>query len=334
MRMITFMKYTVLPVILLFFIMPQTVSAVPSFTASPLVIDIDAEARDILTHEITIKNTGSAPLTVYPTVNNISLDEGGTIQEFLPPVESDRTASLSSWIEISRAGIKLPRGESKTIPITIRINPNPIPGEYHAFIGFGFGRNRDEAEQLVRIGRAPGTVVTVAIKDNRSELLKLSRFIVDRFITSGKNESAVYTINNPGDKELVPTGEIIFYNNRGAEVASLVVNPERESIAPGAQKEFNAEVPANGLFGKYKAFLSVEYGSQLASVQDTAFFYVFPMTTIFIILGVILVLVSIGAIIVHRRYIDEAVVDDSVQLPLHIRETHSDAKDHDIDLKQ
>lgn len=321
--------------ILLFIaLIPQLAAAAPSYTVSPLVIDTGAEPRDILTREITLTNTGTQPLTLYPSVNNISLDDGGTIQEFLPPVESDRTASLASWIEISRSGIKLAKNETKTVPITIRVNPNPKPGVYHAFIGFGFGRNQTEAEKMVAIGRAPGAVLTVTISDEKNEFLRLSKFIINRFVTSGENEGATYTITNPGDEPLTPSGEIIFYNNHGSEVGSLPVNPNGETIAPGDKKEFLASVPVSGLFGKYKAYLTVEYGSQVASVNDTAFFYVLPLKLILLLLGGVCIVVIFFALLIHKRYLDETEMDDSDQLPVHFRESTSDSKEHDINLKQ
>jgi hypothetical protein len=307
-----------------------------SYTIAPLIIDTKAEPRDIITKTITITNTGAQPVTLFPTVNNISLTEGGTIEEFLPPVMSDRTASLASWIEISRRGIDLPMNGSKTIDLTLRINPNPQPGVYHAFIGFGFGGNQDEAVAQVARGQAPGTIVTVTIEDKKREFLKLSRFIIDRFVTKTGNQAAVYTIRNPGDETLIPEGEIIIYDGKGAEVAALKVNEEGQSIPPGEERQFNATVPTSGLFGKYKAFLSVEYGSaQLASLQDTVFFYVFPLKTILIIFGILAVIVAVLSTYIHRRYMNEEEVDDSEYLSFHVRDMHTaESKEHDIDLKK
>ncbi len=304
------------------------------YIVSPLVIDERVEARDIITKDITITNTGSYPITIYPTVNNISLREGGTIEEFLQPVESDRTTSLASWIEISRLGLDIRSGETKTIPLTLRINPNPVPGTYHALVGFGNGGNRDEAERIVKSGGAPGTVITVTIEDKKSEFLKLSRFVVDKFILKPENQSAVFTFNNPGDEVITPEGEIIFYDGRGREVGVVEVNPEHTSIKPGEEKEFTATVPIQGLLGKYKAYLSVEYGiKQRASLQDTSFFYVFPMKSIGMTLGTILIIVIMIAWHIHRKYFDTAG-DESERLTVHIRNGEREAKDHDIDLKK
>lgn len=324
-----------LPAALLFIMFsPFAAHAAVVYSATPLVIDIDVQARDITSRDITLKNTGDQPVTLYPTVNNISLSEGGGIEEFLPPVESDRTASLASWIEVSRLGVDLKPGETRTIPVTFRIHPEPKPGTYHAFIGFGYGRNRDEAEKQVASGQAPGTVVTLTIEEKTNTFLKLSRFIVDRFVTTANNQAAVYTFSNPGDEEVVPQGEIIFYDKRGEEIGMVKVNEERLSIPPGGEHVFKAHVPTDGLFGKYKAFLSVEYGSaQRGTVQDTSFFYVFPTKVLIMLFVLIVAVVGGTSWYVHKKYFDTDT-DDTDRITVHIRDTKSTAQAHDLDLSK
>ena len=314
------------------FMVPALSHAAPAYTVTPLVIDEAVEARDIKTFDITLTNIGTQQVTVFPSVNNISLSSGGTIEEFIQPVMDDRTRSLTAWTEINRLGISLAVGESKTILLTLRINPNPVPGTYHEFIGFGYGRNRDEAEAQVRTGQAPGTVVTVTVEDNTVSFLKLSKFIVKRFIMGGENQAAVYTFSNPGDEVVTPRGEIIFFNSSGEEVGSIAVNSENMEIAPGEAYTFTGEVPTDGLFGKYKAFLSVEYGNrERGAVQDTSFFYVFPLQYMLAILAFLVALASFGAWHTHRKYFDEQP-DDSVRLTLHRRDTMSGPRPHDLDL--
>jgi hypothetical protein len=314
---------------------PSSVLGNPRYTVAPLVIDANVTRRDIKEFPITITNTGSAPVTIYPTVNNISVDSGGKLEAFLPPVMSDQTRSLASWIEISRAGIDMQPGDVHVITLRLRINPNAEPGEYHAFIGFPYGGNRDEAERKLERGDAPGTVVTVDHTEKRTVLLKLAHFVVDRFVTKPMNDAITYTIRNPGEETLVPYGEVIVYDGKGSEVGAIPVNPDKNEILPGEEKVFVTSAPTEGLFGKYKAFLSVEYGSQnIASVQDTAFFYVFPLKTLLIILGAILVVVVGLSLYVHRKYFDEVVDDGSESLPLHVRESRSDPLHHDINLRK
>jgi hypothetical protein len=307
-----------------------------SYTVSPMVIDTKAEARDIIAKDITLVNTGTSPVTLYPSVNEISLKEGGTIEEFKQAVESDRTRSVTSWLEINRLGIDLQPGASKTIPLTIRMSPDPVPNTYHAFIGFGNGGNRDEAERQVKSGDAPGVVVTITIAEEKKEFLKLAKFVVSRFVTSADNQAAVFTFRNPGDETIVPQGEIILFDRTGKEVGALPINTETMSLTPGAEHTFTASVPVDGMFGKYKAFLSVEYGStQRASLQDTSYFYVFPVKMIVIVLILLALIAGCSAWYVHKKYFDDTVLlDDSERLTVHVRDATSEPKHHDIDLSK
>jgi hypothetical protein len=308
-----------------------TAMAAPAYTVTPRVISESLEARDIINREITITHTGGEPATLYPSVNNISLEDG-QIQEFLPPAASDRTTSLSSWIEVSRAGIDLAPGETVRLPMTIRVQGDVKPGTYHAFIGFGYGRNRDEAEMQVQNGRAPGVVLTITIEDTTFSFLKIAQFVVDRFVTTAENQAAVYRFVNPGDETLVPTGEIILYDASGKEISSLPVNEEGIEVPPGGEHVFTASIPTDGFFGKYKALLSVEYGgSQRGSVQDTAFFYIIPLSQLLLIAGSLMVLAAVGAWYAHKKYLDDSF-DDSERIMVRIKETPSDPAHHDIHL--
>lgn len=308
--------------------------AAPQYSVLPLVIDESLEGRDIVNHEITIANTGSEPVTVYPSINNISVQEGGTVQEFLAPVESDRTTSLTAWVEMPRLGIDLKPGETKTLPIIVRIPGSAEPGDYHAFIGFGHGRNRDEAEAQVKNGRAPGTVVSIVIEDKTFSFLKIAGFVIDRFVLRADNQAAVYTFRNPGDEPLTPKGEIIIYDSNGKEVDTIPVNAEEISVPPGGEHVFSATVPVAGLFGKYKAFLSVEYGgAQRGSVQDVGFFYALPLHILILVVGGLLVLAAFAAWYTHRKYLDEDV-DESDRLMVHVRETKSDPVHHDLHISR
>jgi hypothetical protein len=311
---------------------PYVVAAFPTYIVTPLVIDETLEARDIVTRTVTVKNIGNEPTTIFPTVNNIAVS-GGSIEAFLPPVMSDRSKSLASWIEIQRSGFDLKIGETKELPLTFRIAPSVEPGTYHAFIGFGSGNNVHEADGQVQSGQAPGVIVTITIADKRKTLLKLAVFSIDRFVTRALNGAAHYTFRNSGDEAVVPTGEIIFYTSTGKEVGAVAVNTEGVSIEPGKEHTFTAQVPVEGLFGRYKGYLNVTYGSQQANVQDTTFFYAFPLQTLITILAILIALVGCIAWYIHRKYLDTERMETD-RLSVRVREGTSMPHHRDIDLKK
>ena len=303
---------------------------------TPRVIDRDVEQRDIFSETVTIENFASHKITVFPSVNVVSVDEGGDVIDFTPPAMSNNKVTVTSWIEITRAGIELMPGEVRDIPLTVKIHPHAEPGVYHAFVGFGWGHNRPIAEQQVQKGIAPGVVVTLSLQENTAEFLKLNNFIVDRFVTNAENNAITYTLRNPSDSEVVPRGEIILSNRRGEEVGSVAINPEGTPLGAGAVTEFTAHMPTKGLLGRYKAFLSVDYGSnQLASLYDTAFFYVLPWRQLLLLFGILSFIVILITIIIHRKYgqREDDDGDDADRLPLYVRDAASAEKDHDINLR-
>jgi hypothetical protein len=306
------------------------------YSVSPLVIDHELEKRDIVHETITITNPTSRVIRIYPTVNEVSVDEGGAIKSFVEPsMTADRTTSITSWIEITRARIELKPGESKEIPLTIKVNPEVGAGEYHAFIGFPEGSNRDEAQKKVNAGTAPGTVVRIGVDKVQNQFLRLTRFVVERFIKGSSEGSILYSLANPGSDPVKPGGEIIFYDTRGTEVASVPVNASGTVIEGGKDAVFTGTVPTDLKMGKYKAFLSVEYGDdQVASVNDTTFFYVLPLKTIIIAFALVLLLAIALALYVHRKYDLGGEEDGSDSVALFLREGRSESKDHDIDLSQ
>ncbi len=317
---------------LLALLLVPAVSLADEYTVTPRVIDVDAEARDIITETITITNTGQSRTRIFPSVNEIVLEAGGDITAFRGPTRVDRTSAITSWVEVSRAQISIMPGETHELPVIIRMNPNTKPGEYHALIGFGYGRNRDEAERQVADGRAPTVVVTVRVPENRIERVDLSGFVIDKFITSAENDAVAYTLMNPGNTAVVPQGEIVIYDSNGKEVTSIPANPQGTELSPGESVELTSSVPIKGLIGQYKGFLNVSYGAaQTGSLYDTVFFYVLPWQRLLVLFGLVALTAVTVTIYLYRRYgIDE---DDTEHVALHIKDQISDAKDHDINLK-
>lgn len=324
-------------IILVFLLLtPLTTFSAPQYTVAPFVIDQKVLRRDIITETILVKNVGTQSISLFPIVNTVSIGLDGGVEEFVSASMSDRTTSVTSWIEISRKTINLVEGESREIPITFRINPNAEPGLYHAYIAFANGRNIVVAEENVRNGRAKGVIINITVEDESFEILRLSKFLIDRFIFSPGIDDIKYTVDNPGDTEITPQGDIILYNPRGEEVGSVEINPERKTVRPGESIVFSAGIPTTGLLGKYKAFLTLEYGTkQRASVNDTAFFYVFPWKKLSIFFAIFVVLALFISLWVHKRYLarEDDLDDDVDHLPVSIKESISDPKSHDIDMK-
>lgn len=305
---------------------------------APVLIDRTTEKRDVHIETVTLTNTADHVIRVFPSVHEVAVDAGGTIQEFVPPSMSDNSSTVTSWLEISRARIDLQPGEAHEIPLTLRVSPTAKAGEYHAFVAFGAGSNRDEAERQATSGQAPGTIVRLSIDTTQKEFIRLSHFDVERFVTERGEGQLTFTLENPSKAPVSPSGEIIFYDSRGREVAAVPVNEDGTTIAPGSQETFVQTVPDTSVLGRHRAFLSVEYGTdQLASVHDTDFFYVVPLQQVLMIFGGILAITIIVTLLMYRRYstgADDNDTDDHRPIPIVVRTgVQSETTEHDVNLK-
>ena len=240
---------------------------------TPAVIDEKAKARDILKQSVTIKNTSDRKLNIYPSVNDIDRTEGE--QAFVSAQDgSDREASLANWIELSRGVIELSPGEERNIPFVIRVNLNALPGSYHAQMTFSDGTDRASAEAR---GALVTVLVNLEVQADIKEAMQLSKFFTDNVFFSGDDVLFNVQLENIGNQALQPKGEIRIYNRKGEEVASVPVNADGKSVPPEELAQMASVWSAVNGFGKFKAFLTVDYGkSQTASVQDTVYFWIIP----------------------------------------------------------
>jgi hypothetical protein len=335
--MITSMKFLLTLAFSIAVILAPTPLLAANFSISPVLIDVDVDARDVVTKDITLSNTTTNKLVIYATVNEIAVDEGGKLKEFVTPVMTDRTNTVTSWLEISRGRIELEANETKTIPLTIRMNPEAQAGNYHAFVGFVGASNRPEAEAIALRGGADGVIVKIALKEKTNELLRISSFLIDRFIFNKDKETITIEIENNGETVASPNGEIIFYNSRGEEVSSMPVNAENATLEAGGKTTITAKVPFEEAIGRYKANLVLRYGAdQQAAVFDTTQFFMVPLPILIGILVMIIVASLFVTYLLRRAFYDELHEDDDGNtLPLYVRNDreHTD-KDHDIHISK
>lgn len=282
------------------------ISEAASISATPAIVDLKGMPRDILKANVVLENNSGRYVELYPFVNNISIEDGK--QVFLDPASADNSSSLANWIELSRSSIILQKGEKKTIDFLVNVNLRASPGIYHAIIAFAPGATRAEAEE--RMGEAFSVPINLEIAENIKERLKLKKFISDKTFFSGFPINFSIQLENNGNRQVSPTGEIRIYNRSGEEVSTVKVGTEEEIfIAPDTATSIQAQWkgPENGSFlsklgitltgwGRYKALLDIEYGStQTGRINDTVFFWVisWPIILIFffLLVGIILCVV-------------------------------------------
>lgn len=308
---------------------PMTLDAAVS--VRPFLLEEVVEPRSIVTKEIQLTNQLNRKITVYATVNEIALGVDGDIKEFIAPVMTDRTNTITSWIEIGRGRIEINPGETVTVPATIRVHPLAKPGDYYAFIGFFSTNKRFEAEAAALRGDASGTIVKVSIADTTNESLRIKGFYIDRLVVRPDSETVVIEVENLGDVPLTPSGEIVFYGANGAEVAAVPINSDKvTSVDPNTIAELTVSLPSNTTLGRVKANAILEYGKQRATLYDSTYFYMVPLPYLLIALGALGVFTLFLVLLLYRSHKEE-YDGDGDEVPLYVKSGHDGtAKDHDI----
>jgi len=322
-------------------ILAQCVFLTPAALAAgidvrPFLIDLELEARESQIQVITLQNNyPTRKAVLYATVNEISVDTAGEIKEFVSPVMTDRTNTVTSWIEISRGRLEVMPGEMLEVPLTVRVHPYAEPGTYHVFIGLVEASKRNVAEAIALSGDADGVIVKIDIADQRQDSMRISQFLIDRFVTSEDSKYIAVEIENMGDLPSAPTGEIIFYDSRGVEVDSVEVKAPK-LIQPGETTVVDAQVPMSASLGRYKANVSLAYGdNQGASLYDTTYFYMVPWNILFMLLTAVVVVSLVITLLLRRALAAQHVYEDGDEVIMYVKDGHDpQPKDHDIDLKK
>lgn len=303
----------------------------------PILIDEAVSARDVVIKNVTITNLTDHRLQVFATVNEVEVGTTGEIKQFVTPVMTDQSNTVTSWIEVTRGMLEIDAHATATVPITLRINPNAKPGIYHAYVGFVSGPDRPAAEAVALRGDANGTIVKIAIADKRNELLRISSFLISRFVFLATQHDVIVEIENNGDTALTPKGEIIFYNSRGEEVASSKVNQEGVSIPPKETRSLSATIPFYDKLGRFKANVKIDYGEvKKATIFDTGQFFMLPLYVVIAIVLAIILSSCLLTYLLRRAFYDELhEEDEGSEVPLYIRNDRDhEVKDHDIHIQK
>lgn len=266
------------------FLIPRHLQAAEIIAVAPALFDFKAKARDILQEKIILANKSGIKLNIYAFVNNVLAASGE--EKFMDPAAADYSSSLANWIAISRGVSDLDPGGKKEIDFSIEINMRAKPGVYHAMISFAAGATRAEAEANLK--EAARININLEVLDSAKESLEIKKFAPDKSIFSKFPVSISYTLENNGDRSLLPAGRLLIYNRQGEEVSVISLNPEAINIEPRRSNLFKIIWPDGKNFGRYKALLNIEYGNgqrKNKTLHDVIFFWVVPWQKLFVLFG-------------------------------------------------
>jgi len=308
--------------------LPATLSAQEAHSVTPRLIEEEVVPGSIIKRTITVTNNYPFVINVFPSIHGLV----GDIEQRVVPADE---TPFAAWTAMSRAAQRLQPGATTSINVTFTIDRDTAPGTYQALLGFGQGIDRPTAEAAVVQGIAPAAVVRFVVPEPNVDTTAAAALQIASVILGPRQPGITYSVQNPGRTPLTPDGEILFFNTRGAEVATLPINPNNLQLAPGELLQVATTSPVRSWFGRYDVRARIDFGvPQLSPVTLYDRFWYIPWYVAVMLGGVVLL---VGVIIYWRarRALRPSIKsgDGVTHLPLHIYDGQSSAEDHDINLK-
>lgn len=319
---------------ILLLLLPLGASAQRSHQVSPRTIEETVSPGGVFAQDITIVNPYSYRIRVYPSVHGITIEQNADSAQTDTAVLDRSETALGDWITLTQAAQVLDAGESVTVTARLTVARDAKPGVYHGLLGFGQALNRPKAEAAVVAGTAPAVVLRLTIPERTVNSDGAVRLDATDIVFATEQNALTYTIQNPSTGPVVPSGSIIVYNQRGAEVAELPVNPDGKTVAAGRWLTETAMVPELTRMGTYRARAQLDFNSnQLAAVSVSDTFWYLPWPVLLaLVLGLLLVSILLYRYFARRLPQFGQATEDSARLPLHVYAGRSPDEDHDIHL--
>ncbi len=271
------------------FIFPNLVSANTStITAIPPRLILNASPGETIKTTVKVRNESTTSQNYSIYVNDFIVDEDSNTPI---PISENITSrwSLRKWITAPRV-IPVDAGQTQNIDLIIRVPSSALPGGHYAMITYmpnGEIKPEDLKKTATLIGQRVGTLIYITIKGNITEQANLLQFTAPKFTEKGPVEFQG-KIENRSDIHIQPVGFISITDIFNKEVAKLPIN--LPNIFPENTKSFTNSWGQQWGYGRYKADLSLTYGSANTVIFATIYFWLFPIRAI------IYILVSLAAI--------------------------------------
>ncbi|MEI8361024.1 MAG: hypothetical protein WCG01_02765 [bacterium] len=287
-------------ILAVFFLQVSQVLAAGALKVSPIRVDELANPGDVISRSVTVTNDSDTPTTIFAYIRDFK-SEGEEGQARLIEPGSESGPYLSSWIQITNAGVSFAPHEARDFSFKVSVPQNAGPGGYYGALVFGTKAPNvriDSAEKGAAIGVAQQTAVLVLIQIagqvNESAIIR--DFSTDKSLYNTPFTATFLTrIENQGNVHIKPRGIVQVYNMMGKEVSNIRINDKSANVLPKTIRKFQDNWQDNFGFGRYKAVLSLSYGTSLEnggtgmqSLNSISYFWILP----FKIVGIILLILA------------------------------------------
>lgn len=304
-------KFLILPAFfLLFWFFSQKAEAL---TLSPARFEIETDAGNTVTGEITLLNEQSEAKTFYSSFENFEANGDTGTPNFVPGKDG-----LASWISADYS-VTLNPGEEKKLNFSIKVPPNAKPGGY--FAALFWGTNPVASDDVnISVGARIGMLVLLRVSGEVKEGGGIGEIDTEsgEVLFDKLPVTLTYVFTNDGDDRLNPKGLVTVRNLFGIKVSEMKANPTDGNVLPRSSRKYQViwgkEQTKNGFFhsalyqvkhfaiGPYKITIDLAYGATgELSDKESKFIWFLPWQILLIVFILLLFIWAIFVKIVKTR---------------------------------
>ncbi|GEM_PF-1789878 len=268
-------------------------------TISPPLIDLVANAGEVLTKSIEVSNNGSVPIIYNLSVSSMAAGEDDGSSVF----SASSAGNLSGWIKLTPATIKIAPNSKETINVSIVVPAGTRPGGHYATI-FAATESSSSDQAGASIRQMVGVNVLLKVAGALNESASVTEFSTPQpRLVPGAPVDFVVRVKNTGSVHLKPAGVIEIYNG-SVKVEELAINPDGGNVLPDSSRKFSARSNKSLPAGTYSAKLVLRYGSSGSiMVPAISFMVVGESSTAWMVAGLVGVfaLILLVMLMVNRQ---------------------------------
>lgn len=263
---------------------------------SPPLIEQKSDPGQSVDLTIKLRNITKSTLIAKASADDfVTQGEEGVPKVLIDPNDVS-PYSIRGWLE-AVPDQKITPNQQVSIKIKLNVPAKASPGGHYGVIRFTALPEGVEGSG-VALSASIGTLLLVTVSGPVTENAKIEEFSISQ---SGKKSSfyeygplsLTEKISNSGSIHFKPVGEVVIKNTFGRQVAVLKVNDPPGNILPSSTRKFTQTLDKKRLFGRYKATLTLIYGSSNKTLNQTIYFWVIPYKLIAVILFAIILAIII-----------------------------------------
>ena len=302
-----------------------------SVSVTPPLVQLTIGPGESWASSLKVVNNNSYDVSYYVHVMDFTAQGEDGTGTFAPIVDQAKdpgahSFSLGSWLHLSSAPLRVPKGTSAEIPFSVQVPANAEPGGHYAAILIGTNPDNEQlAGPSMKISSFVSSLIFVRIRGEANESGRIREFTAEKSLYESADAKFLLRFENTGNTHLRPQGDITLYNMWGKQRGRVLINQNGNfgNVLPSSTRRFefawSGESDLLDL-GRYSAVVTLAYGEDAKhNVSATTYFWVVPTKPVAIALGIIVAFLVIITWFI-RGYIRRALALEQQRLGVLPRE--------------